>query len=285
MNNTTLEPLAPFICVSLSALDTLISAGDPPYVLTVYSHIIRRAGYNGMCWESVTNMAKYLRISTGSTKKALQLLGDHGLITRESRVGTTSIYRVNNPVTVGVDHNTVEVDHNNPVTVGVDHNNLVHHMVRVDHNNVDHNNLVHHMVRGSHHMTRGNHHMVKDGSPYDHKLDPYKLDPYELDQNKLKNHDHESDRFFSDDQEQNPSSEASEALDQKPQPKIMPKPKPKLKDHPSDRIESPIQIDQNPHDPHGKPDTPCPECDRLTNKFQIHRYGSCSDCWVKSIRK
>ena len=105
---TPMAPMAPrpFICISLSALDILIEY--PPYVDRVYSHIIRRAGYDGTCWESVTNMAKFLRISLGSTKKALQLLGDHGLITRESRVGTTSLYRI----TRDLGHNTGGVDQN-----------------------------------------------------------------------------------------------------------------------------------------------------------------------------
>jgi len=36
------------------------------------------------------------------------------------------------------------------------------------------------------------------------------------------------------------------------------------------------------HDPHAKPDTTCPVCGVRATTFEVQRYGSCSDCFVKS---
>jgi len=36
------------------------------------------------------------------------------------------------------------------------------------------------------------------------------------------------------------------------------------------------------HSPHAKPDTTCPMCGVRATTFEVQRYGSCSDCFVKS---
>jgi len=36
------------------------------------------------------------------------------------------------------------------------------------------------------------------------------------------------------------------------------------------------------HSPHAKPDTTCPVCGVRATSFEVQRYGTCSDCFVKS---
>ncbi|MBT9316261.1 helix-turn-helix domain-containing protein [Leptothoe spongobia] len=80
----------PFIWLNL-ALD---DAGLNPYEFRIYVHVVRRAGKNGECFETVANMAANCNMSTGSAKRALKGLIDKQMLARESRSGTTSIYRI-----------------------------------------------------------------------------------------------------------------------------------------------------------------------------------------------
>jgi hypothetical protein len=68
--------------------------GLDPYSFRVYSHIVRRAGNGGECWESNKNMADVCCMSESQVKRSLALLVKYGLIFKESRLGTTDLYRV-----------------------------------------------------------------------------------------------------------------------------------------------------------------------------------------------
>jgi len=82
----------PFIWINLELDD----AGLNPYECRMYLHIVRRAGHDGACYETVANMAAHCNMSTGSAKRALRGLIDKGLLSRDSRRGTTSVYKVTN---------------------------------------------------------------------------------------------------------------------------------------------------------------------------------------------
>lgn len=59
----------------------------------VYCHVLRRAGKNGKCWESVTKIASACRICRNLTLKALHRLTDvYKLLLRNKRVGETDEY-------------------------------------------------------------------------------------------------------------------------------------------------------------------------------------------------
>ncbi|MBE9038180.1 helix-turn-helix domain-containing protein [aff. Roholtiella sp. LEGE 12411] len=67
--------------------------GLNPYEFRVYAHIARRAGHLG-AFESIKNMAQFCRMSEGKVKQALRQLIHYGLVSRESRVGTSSVYKL-----------------------------------------------------------------------------------------------------------------------------------------------------------------------------------------------
>jgi predicted transcriptional regulator len=67
--------------------------GLDPYSFRIYSRIVRRAG-KGEAFESNKNMAIGCRMSEAQVKRSLKTLATHGLIIKESRPGTTCIYRV-----------------------------------------------------------------------------------------------------------------------------------------------------------------------------------------------
>jgi hypothetical protein len=67
--------------------------GLDPYSFRIYSRIVRRAG-KGEAFESNKNMAAGCRMSEAQVKRSLKTLTTHGLIIKESRPGTTCIYRV-----------------------------------------------------------------------------------------------------------------------------------------------------------------------------------------------
>lgn len=61
----------------------------------VYCHVLRRAGKNGKCWESVIKIASACRICRNLTLKALQKLTDvYKLLIRNKRVGETDEYSI-----------------------------------------------------------------------------------------------------------------------------------------------------------------------------------------------
>ena len=62
------------------------------YELRLYFHIVRRGSKSGICNESVDDMAKYCRMSTGVVKRSIRKLIKLGLIRRESHAGRPSDY-------------------------------------------------------------------------------------------------------------------------------------------------------------------------------------------------
>lgn len=60
----------------------------------LYLHIVRRAGRNGQCWESLEHMAHCCRTSVGTIKRLLRKLIGYNLIKRLPRAGMTTIYRL-----------------------------------------------------------------------------------------------------------------------------------------------------------------------------------------------
>lgn len=85
---------APFVWCHLEALDLL---KGQPSTLCVYMHIIRRAGHEGTCWESVSGMAETVGLSSKTVKACLKTLLELGMISRRSRPGYTSEYLVTDP--------------------------------------------------------------------------------------------------------------------------------------------------------------------------------------------
>ncbi|MDZ8138213.1 MAG: hypothetical protein RM049_23385 [Nostoc sp. DedQUE04] len=67
--------------------------GLDPYQFRIYARIARRAGERG-AYESIKNMATGCQMSEGKVKTSLKVLIECGLVTKESCVGGTSIYRL-----------------------------------------------------------------------------------------------------------------------------------------------------------------------------------------------
>ncbi len=67
--------------------------GLTPAEFRVYCHVVRRAGKNGTCWESVPRIGKACRLSRNLTMAALHALTKvHRLLIRNKRVGETDEY-------------------------------------------------------------------------------------------------------------------------------------------------------------------------------------------------
>ena len=67
--------------------------GLTPAEFRVYCHVVRRAGKNGICWESVPRIGKACRLSRNLTMAALHALTEvHRLLIRNKRVGETDEY-------------------------------------------------------------------------------------------------------------------------------------------------------------------------------------------------
>jgi hypothetical protein len=92
-NNTKLvdKRKPPFIWIYIESLSRF--KGNPSAAF-VYLHIVRRAGHDGTCWQSIDGMASDCGISTGTLKRALAFLLSQGMITRCSRKGRSSLYKV-----------------------------------------------------------------------------------------------------------------------------------------------------------------------------------------------
>lgn len=80
-------------------LGTLVHAelddyGLDPYAFRVYAHMARRAGKDGVHWESVANTAAVCCISERRVRSALRLLEEQGLVTRQEILGSSSEYRL-----------------------------------------------------------------------------------------------------------------------------------------------------------------------------------------------
>lgn len=86
---------APFVWLHLEALTHL--AQFPPSCDRVYLHILKRAGHEGKCWQSISNLAEEVNLSEGTTKRALVMLLKAGMLHKENRPGQSSIYSVTCP--------------------------------------------------------------------------------------------------------------------------------------------------------------------------------------------
>ncbi len=64
--------------------------GLSPFEFRLYSHIARRAGGQGQCWEGIDKMAKVCRMERKTAYKAFQFLEDHRMIRVERKKGATS---------------------------------------------------------------------------------------------------------------------------------------------------------------------------------------------------
>jgi hypothetical protein len=71
--------------------------GLDPYEFRIYARIARRAGKKSDCFESVPEMAKGCRMSTGKVKHCLAKLLRLNLVTRESISGKASHYKLTDP--------------------------------------------------------------------------------------------------------------------------------------------------------------------------------------------
>lgn len=64
--------------------------GLSPFEFRLYSHIARRAGGQGQCWEGIDKMAKICRMERKTAYKAFQFLEDHRMVRVERKKGATS---------------------------------------------------------------------------------------------------------------------------------------------------------------------------------------------------
>jgi hypothetical protein len=69
--------------------------GLDPFEFRLYSHIARRSGNGGKCWEKIDNIAAVCRMERKTAYRAFQFLEDHKLISVERRLGKTSIITLN----------------------------------------------------------------------------------------------------------------------------------------------------------------------------------------------
>ena len=69
--------------------------GLDPFEFRLYSHIARRAGNGGKCWEKIDGIAVVCRMERKTAYRAFQFLEDHKLISVERRLGKTSIITLN----------------------------------------------------------------------------------------------------------------------------------------------------------------------------------------------
>src|SRR5690606_35993027 len=73
-----------------------------PFEFRAYAHMVRRAGLGknggaGEHWESIEKSAKHCRMDVKTYRRALRGLVERRLVTREDRVGQTSVYRLTPP--------------------------------------------------------------------------------------------------------------------------------------------------------------------------------------------
>lgn len=69
--------------------------GLNPFEFRLYTRIVRRAGKDGECYESMPHIAKGCRMSEGTLKKVLPRLVELNAVTKVSRPGKSAIYRPN----------------------------------------------------------------------------------------------------------------------------------------------------------------------------------------------
>lgn len=66
----------PFLWVDLEVLDLGLS----PYELRVYLHILKRAGYDGQCWQSAASIAEEIDVGAAAVKRSIKVLLELNLI-------------------------------------------------------------------------------------------------------------------------------------------------------------------------------------------------------------
>lgn len=71
--------------------------GLDPIEFRLYCHIARRAGANGICWESAATMAQTCGIGERTVRSKLRSLAARNMITRHSRPGRTPEIRLTSP--------------------------------------------------------------------------------------------------------------------------------------------------------------------------------------------
>ena len=89
--NLSRSPKTPFIWIHLESLEYFKGNGN---ALLVYAHLIKRAGHDGKCWQSIEGMATQLGLSAGTIKRSIAYLLKTGMVERISRPGLTSNYRI-----------------------------------------------------------------------------------------------------------------------------------------------------------------------------------------------
>lgn len=69
----------------------------PVSAFRVYCHVLRRAGSEGIFWESIPNMAEFLRMYPNTVREALQYLVAQNFLKQNPRPGETTEYSVTQP--------------------------------------------------------------------------------------------------------------------------------------------------------------------------------------------
>lgn len=69
--------------------------GLDPFEFRLYSHIARRAGNGGKCWEKIDNIASVCRMERKTAYRAFKFLEEHKLLSVERRIGKTSVITLN----------------------------------------------------------------------------------------------------------------------------------------------------------------------------------------------
>ena len=69
----------------MSRLDFLYRMDLPHRAVSVYIYLYDRANKNGECWPAITTIAKELKLSQSTVRRALKDLRKSGLLTTEQR--------------------------------------------------------------------------------------------------------------------------------------------------------------------------------------------------------
>lgn len=72
----------------MSRLDFLYRAELPHRAISVYTYLADRADKNGECWPAIPTIAKELKLSQSTVRRALHDLREAGLLKTEQRYRT-----------------------------------------------------------------------------------------------------------------------------------------------------------------------------------------------------
>lgn len=92
--NYAIQSTRDFNCIFIHS--TLDDFGLTPYEFRVFAHISRRAS-SGSSWASYATMAAICCMCEDKVKQCLKTLEEYGLITRESRPGKSTLFRIAPP--------------------------------------------------------------------------------------------------------------------------------------------------------------------------------------------